>query len=462
MEIDKLVEIVSKGGTIRTGINIYNKSGTLLLRNNVLVDNVGQLLAIKKHGVLNLDIDPETNGGIWDNTKQLLPLTMEEEINPEEAASAELKNEELGNVEKRIKHINRIGKEAAKKYGNAKKNIKKVISDLKEKGGRVDVQSVEDTVSDIVQFMEVDNTALSYLTKNIFSHDEYLYNHSVNVCIIGTAILNQFNRHFSSMINNYFASISLAEGTPMVDDNKRWYLNYQASELKDMAIGYFLHDVGKVLISDEILDKKGPLSEEEFEIIKTHSFEKGLDVLKKSDIANSIIENILTEHHTALFTNEKGCYPNNKLPIEIPPYVKVAKLADIYDAMTSKRCYKEAFNPINVVTKVFRTYAGKDPFLQVILHSFVKIVGIYPPGSILTLRNGQLAYVLLSEGPLVLQFTDTHGDPLSNKPDPVDLGNIDLENFPELQVDKRHPLQKPTDVYELLPRYIKEFFEAEI
>jgi HD-GYP domain-containing protein (c-di-GMP phosphodiesterase class II) len=462
MKIDNLIEIVSRGGTIRTGINIYNKSGTLLLRNNVLVSDVGPLLTIKKHGVLNLDIDPETNGGIWDETKQPLPLTMEAEISTEETASPELKNEELGNVEKRIKHINRIRKEAAKKYGNAKKNIKKVISELKEKDGRFDVQSVEDTVSDIVQFMEVDNTAFSYLTKNIFSHDEYLYNHSVNVCTIGTAILNQFNRHFSSMINNYFASISLADGTPMGEEDKKWYLNYQNSELKDMAIGYFLHDVGKVLVPSEVLDKKGPLTEEEFEIIKTHSFEKGLEVLRKSDITNSIIENILTKHHTPLFMNEKGCYPNHKLPIDIPAYVKVAKLADIYDAMTSKRCYKDAFNPINVVTQVFRTYAGKDPFLQVILHSFVKIVGIYPPGSILTLRSGQLAYVLLSEGPLVLLFTDTHGDPLSKKPDPIDLGDVDLETTPELQVDKRRPLQKPTDVYELLPRYIKELFEAEI
>ena len=143
---------------------------------------------------------------------------------------------------------------------------------------------------------------------------------------------------------------------------------------------------------------------------------------------------------------------------EIPPYVKIAKLADIYDAMTSKRCYKDAFNPINVVTNIFRTYANKDPFLQVVLHSFVKVVGIYPPGSILTLRNGQMAYVLLSDGPIVLPFTDSKAQPLSNKPDPIDLGSINIIESPQIQIDNRKSLKAPAEVIDLLPSYITRRF----
>jgi hypothetical protein len=129
--------------------------------------------------------------------------------------------------------------------------------------------------------------------------------------------------------------------------------------------------------------------------------------------------------------------------------------------MTSKRCYKDAFNPINAVTDIFRSYANKDPFLQVVLHSFVKIIGIYPPGSILTLRNGQMAYVLLSDGPVVLPCTDKEGQPLANKPDPIDLGSINAVESPQMQIDKRKPLNAPMEVIASLPPYITKLLRPE-
>jgi len=75
-----------------------------------------------------------------------------------------------------------------------------------------------------------------------------------------------------------------------------------------MSMGYFLHDVGKVLIPDEILNKKGTLSAEEFKIVKTHSYEKGLEVLDKNRINNAIVENILSNHHSGLFNREQRCW----------------------------------------------------------------------------------------------------------------------------------------------------------
>ena len=80
MEIDKLIEIVSKGGSVRTGINIYGKRGALLLGKDVLVDSISQLLAVKEHGVYDLEIDPEAKGGVWDQTDQAVPLMADEEI----------------------------------------------------------------------------------------------------------------------------------------------------------------------------------------------------------------------------------------------------------------------------------------------------------------------------------------------------------------------------------------------
>ena len=71
-----------------------------------------------------------------------------------------------------------------------------------------------------------------------------------------------------------------------------------------------------------------------------------------------------------------------------------------------------------------------------------------------------MAFVLLSEGPIVIPFTDTNGEPLSNKPDPIDLGDIDIDVSPEIQVDKRRPLMAPTEVFELLPVYIRELLRT--
>ena len=105
-------------------------------------------------------------------------------------------------------------------------------------------------------------------------------------------------------------------------------------------------------------------------------------ILEKNRLDNPFVKNVVKYHHSPLFKGEEGCYPEDRHHIENPPYVKICKLADIYDAMTSKRSYKDAFNPIAVVTEIFRKYADKDFLLQFIIHSFVKVVGIYPPGSI--------------------------------------------------------------------------------
>ena len=97
---------------------------------------------------------------------------------------------------------------------------------------------------------------------------------------------------------------------------------------------------------------------------------------------------------------------------------------------------------MGVVTELFRKCANKDQTLQFILHAFVKTVGIFPPRSIVSLRNGQLCCVLTADGPLVIPIKDTYGNTLNKKPDPIDLsaGNGD---HPDLDIDRSKPLQTP-------------------
>ena len=434
ISIDNLIKIVHNGGRVKTGIDVYNKNNILLLEKNILVDSIAILENIKKSGVKTLPIFPDNAGGLWD--KDGNSITIEKSLMSEDrTASFETIPAASIDVEKKLKEISRLKQEASVNYNKAKNNIKKILTDIKDTGGEFDYSAVEDTVTDLVSFLSVNDNGFSYLTKEIFSYDDYLHNHCVNVCTIGTAIITKFNKLFNT--ENQIQSM-------------QQIITKDTNELQEIAAGLFLHDIGKVMIPDEILNKKGKLTDEEFSIVRKHSYEKAPEILKKNNIDSSIIHNIAMFHHANLFDGEKSCYPGNISAGDLPLYVKVSKLADIYDAMTSKRCYKDAFNPINVVTDIFRKYAQKNETLQGILYAFVKSIGIYPPGSVVKLLNKQYVYIIDSQGPIVVPITSESGETLySQQP------AVNLTEDKSLAVDTELPLISPVDAYDLLPDYLK-------
>jgi len=419
--IDQLIEIVQNGGAVKTGVDVYSQRAVLLLEKNVLIKTVKPLLIIKQNGIEEVPINPNDAGGLWDrNGRSVLPVGPD----PKPPAAFELKE--------KVEQITQVKKEAAQKFRKARENIKKVIDDIKKTGGEFDHAVVEGTVTDLFNFITRNDSAFFYLTRDIFSYDDYLYHHSINVCTIGTAILKKATQLFGDKIQQY-----------------------SPQDLLDISTGFFLHDVGKVLIPDDILNKPGKLTPQEFEIVKEHSFKQGAEVLKKNNIHNRLIRDIVRHHHGALFEGEERCYPPMETHSVLPPHVRISKLADIYDAMTSRRCYKDAYNPVEVVTTIVRSYAGKEESLQFLLHAFVKSVGIYPPGSVVNLMNHRLAYILDSDGPIVIPFTDDKGDPLRSKADPVDLAEQALREA-GWKVNDEKPLVSPVEAYRLLPDYLKQ------
>ena len=448
--IDALIEIVNQGGTVKTGVDIFNKRNILLLEKDVPVNNVHILLNIKQNGVTDIPINPSTAGGVWDKNGNQISLK------PKRKGPSDKKDSiKFSDVHNRIREINDLKKQASEKYEHAKENIKKIINDIKSTGGDFDYDIVENTVNELLNFITENRSAFSYLTKEIFSYDDYLYNHAINVCTIGTAILKVFNDEFGNTINKYLGSFSFVSLNDDDAESEDSFIYYFPEELYEMSLGFFLHDIGKVMIPDEIINKRGKLSKEEYNTVMRHSFENGIELLQKNKISSPFVNNIVKYHHGSLFKYEPRCYPRDKRHFEIPSYVSVCKLADIYDAMTSRRCYKEAFNPAGVVTDIFHTYAEKDRMLQFILHSFVKAIGIYPPGSIVFLLNKQMAYILDSEGPIIIVFTDSNGNPLKSKQQPINLGDDDVKNA-GLRIDRRQTPTSPKECYEILPPYLKE------
>lgn len=474
ISIDNLIEVVKTGGKVKTGVDVYNRQGVLLLDKDILVDKVKILEVIKDNGINTVHINNALDGGFWDGNGnqisldgngvvEVSPARQKKEPEPELLSIPEPPEESIfpdsptNEIEKRLKEIGEIQKEAAEKYNDAKGSIKKVLSDIKETGGEFDFDEVENNVSELVEFLVVADNPFSYLTQEILSYDDYLYNHSINVCAIGTAVINRFNTHFSNFIDDLIKGEvredqSLEEEELKKQNNS--YICYYPEELEDISLGFFLHDIGKVLVDDRILNKEGKLTPKEFEEVKKHSFEYGMQLMDHNNLKNSVVRNIIKYHHAPLYEAEERCYPVDKKFNSVPLYVRVCKLADIYDAMTSKRSYKEAFNPIMVVTKLFRSYAKKDIMLQHILRAFVKSIGIYPPGSIVFLQNGQMAYVLESQGPIVIPFTDEQQNTLRKKPDPIDL-SASGEGQANT-VDNSRSVKEPKDVYATLPDYIRK------
>ncbi len=438
VDLDTLIEMVGKGATVKTGMDVFNKNGVLLLDRSVPIDEVGPLELLKEKGILELSISSEGDGGIWDQRGDVLDFKKKTDA-----------SSDYSSLTGRLREIAELKMEATEKYQLAKANIKKVLAEIRESGGEFDFPLVEETVTDLLGFISKNENGFSYLTKSIFEYDDYLYNHAVNVCTMGTAVLNKFNHHFSKTVDTHLNASAMGvfdEG----ESDEEGFIYYYPRDIIDMSIGYFLHDVGKVMLPDNVLNKNGKLTQKEFELVKRHSYEKGMEVLDRNRINNPLIYNCVKYHHAPLHLEDGRGYPDNVPPGELPAFVKICKLVDIYDAMTSKRSYKEAFNPIQVVTDIFRTYAKKDPMLQYIMHSFVKSIGIYPPGSVVTVRSGQAAYVLDSTGPLVVMLTDESGNLIEKPTSPVQL-----QKQGDMAVDNRKPLKSPAEAYELLPAYLK-------
>lgn len=475
VSIDNLIEIVRAGGKVKTGVDVYNPKGILLLDKDIFVDSVKTLEIIKKNGINSIPVDTSVDGGLWDDDGNLININTDVLIDFQETDARTIAepvieppghdsifpNAITNEIEMKLLEIEEKKILAAEKYKDAKKSIKKVLTDIKNTGGEFDFNEVEANVSDLVEFLVTADNPFCYLTQELFSYDDYLYNHSINVCAIGTAIVNRFNIYFSNKVADLMKGNTTDIYNPFEKENIKQnnsFACYYPSELSDISLGFFLHDIGKVMVADETLNKQGRLTTEEFEEVKRHSYEYGVKILEKNNLKNSVIKNIINYHHSPLYGEEKRCYPLGTSYIQIPLYVRICKLADIYDAMTSKRCYKEAVNPINVVTNLFRTYAKKDPILQHILYAFVKSIGIYPPGSIVYLRNGQMAYVLESNGPLLLPFTDERENTLKNKPDPFTIDTAETKKAKT--IDSRRSVKAPREVYAILPTYIKNIIKS--
>jgi len=245
-------------------------------------------------------------------------------------------------------------RKAKKVLDGAKKATQAMFNEVRM-GASVNTEDVAPLVTKIFESVSRNSSALLCLTQ-IKNKDDYTYLHSVAVCALMIALGKQ--------------------------------IDYQGSFHK-LGMAGLLHDIGKMAIPEDVLNKEGKLTKEEFDIIKNHP-RRGYELLKeaKGDFCDTA-RDVCLHHHERV--DGKG-YPDGLKADEISLEAKMGAICDVYDAITSDRCYKKGWEPAESLKKMASWKKGH--FDDRLFRAFIKSVGIYPSGTLVKLRSSRLAIVI--------------------------------------------------------------------
>ncbi len=199
------------------------------------------------------------------------------------------------------------------------------------------------TVNNIVRLILSDTETTSSLIR-ISEYDYYTYTHSVNVGIFSVAFARELLKGISE---------------------QTFY---------ELGLGFFLHDIGKSRIPVEILNKKGPLNEDEWNFMKKHP-EIGYKILEDTGYIKKESATIVLQHHERV--NGSG-YPKGLQGDEIHLFGKICSLADTFDAMTTRRSYQKAYSAFEACNVI------KDKMIQKEFDRdfFSKFIRLFTPGDV--------------------------------------------------------------------------------
>ncbi len=221
-------------------------------------------------------------------------------------------------------------------------------------GKAIELDQVEPVVQNITESILRNPGALTGLLR-IKNKDDYTFLHSVSVCTLLVAFCRS-------------AGMDTA-------------LTRQA------GLGGLLHDTGKALVPDEVLNKPGRLTDEEFEIIKKHP-KDGYEILLQTPQVGEIPLDITLHHHERM---DGSGYPD-KLPGEqISTLAQMAAIVDVYDAITADRCYHKGMSAAEALRKIYEW--SKFHFNPQHVQAFMRCVGIFPVGTLVLLESGRLGVV---------------------------------------------------------------------
>lgn len=276
-------------------------------------------------------------------------------------------------------------------------------------GNAIKISDAAPLVDEISQSITRNPEAFLNLAR-LKTKDDYTYMHSIAVCALMIALGKQLG------LNN--------------------------SELQDAGLAGLLHDVGKMMIDDAVLNKPGKFTDEEFNIIKAHPG-KGWELLMGSPEITAVALDVCRHHHERV---DGTGYPDKISGEQISLFSRMAAVCDVYDALTSNRCYKNGWEPAETIRKMAEWRNGH--FDERIFQAFVKTIGIYPSGTLVRLKSGRLAIVIeQTEKSLLMPIVKSFFSTKSNEPLLPEL--INLSKSQESIVSAEDPLKWGFDLKQI-------------
>lgn len=254
-------------------------------------------------------------------------------------------------------------------------HINQLMRDV-QRDSQIDIEGSKELVSQTVDSILRNETAMFWLSK-IKHQDEYTSEHCVRVGILAIA----FGK----------------------------YLQLPRESLEVLGMCGMLHDVGKMKVPQEILNKPATLSPEEFAEVKKHTL-LGYDFLKKHGGIDEQVCTVAMNHHERM--NGDG-YPHHAESQRLSLYDRIIAIVDSYDAMISDRCYHKGIPASQALSVLYKEQTNH--YDAELVQQFIHMVGIYPVGSLVELNNGQLGIILSTNEdhklePVVELLTDTQGN----------------------------------------------------
>ena len=245
--------------------------------------------------------------------------------------------------------------DSAKKIHTSAKTIVKTMFNDVRMGNAFEIEEATALVEEVNQSIERNPNALLSLVR-LKNADEYTYLHSVAVCMLMVALAKQ--------------------------------LHLSEDQIRQAGLAGLLHDVGKMAIPSGVLNKVDKLTDDEFNVIKQHP-QRGWEILKSCYQVSDIALDVCLHHHERI--DGRG-YPDKISGEALTLFARMGAVCDVYDAISSDRCYKKAWGPAESIHKMASWQAGH--FDETVFHAFVKTIGIYPNGSLLKLKSGRLGVVI--------------------------------------------------------------------
>lgn len=338
---------------LRTGMYLHEFCGSWMehpfWRQKFLLKNPADLRRILDSGIREVWIDTAKGLDVPEGEAAIDETQAETEANAqlEAAAVQPLPSFEATPLARELVHAEKI-------CARAREAVTSVFQEARM-GRALEADTLLPLVAEITGSVARNPGALISLAR-LKHKDEYTYMHSVAVCALMASLSRQ--------------------------------LGLDEEHTREAGLAGLLHDLGKALIPDEILNKPGKLSDSEFNTIKGHPL-RGAELLQGSQGAGTIPFDVCLHHHEKM---DGTGYPHRLAGEQISLFARMGAVCDVYDAITSDRPYKAGWSPAEAMHKMAGWCNGH--FDEQIFRGFVKAMGIYPTGSLVRLASGRLGVVM--------------------------------------------------------------------